>query len=136
MQIRRKVVVKIKGKEKEFDTIFDSGSSITIMSTEIKKEFFGGIEERKLSKIREIVLPNGERMSVDSYIDAEIKIDDYMIEERIYLSKEFKKVVVVKGREVKLPDLIIGAPTMETWGIELDLKTGKIRSCREGFLLI
>ncbi len=102
------------------------------MSTEIRKEIFEDIEERKLSRIREIVLPNGEWMSVD-YIDAEIKIDDYILEERIYLSK-FKKVVVVKGREVKLP-LIIGAHTMETWGIELDLN-GKIRSCREGFLLI
>jgi len=58
------------------------------------------------------------------------------LEERIYLSGDIVRRAVIEGKEVKLPDLIVGAPTMESWGIELDLKEGKIKSCREGFMLI
>lgn len=58
-----------------------------------------------------------------------------MIEERVYLSKDVAREVVVKGRELRLPNLIIGAPTMETWRIELNLEKGDItiRGC--AFLL-
>lgn len=42
---------------------------------------------------------------------------------------------MVQGRKVKMPDLIIGAPTMETWGIELDLKKGDVIIRGGGFIL-
>jgi hypothetical protein len=82
------------------------------------------------------VLANGQKATVDAYIDAEILIDEHTIEERIYLSRDLAREAVVEGRRLKLPDLIIGAPTMESWGIELDLRRGEVRACREGFALL
>lgn len=66
------------------------------------------------------------RVVIDGYMDAQITIDGYMIEERIYLSKGIARKAVVEGRELRLPDLIVGAPIMETWGIELDLEKGDV----------
>ena len=40
-----------------------------------------------------------------------------------------KKVVleeILEEREVALPELIIGSPTMEVWGLEHDLKSDEI----------
>lgn len=55
-------------------------------------------------------------MVIDGYIDSHIVVEGYMIEERIYLSRDMVRGAVVEGREVLLPDLVIGSPTMETWG--------------------
>jgi len=41
---------------------------------------------------------------------------DYIIADRIYISKDIVREVVVQGRIVELPDLIIGAPTMGMLG--------------------
>jgi len=136
MQVRRKVVVRVTGKTGELDALFDPGSSVTIMGYEVVRELFGDLPMMKLARTRWVVLANGEKIMVDAYVNAEILVDEYMIEDRIYLSKDVVRKATIEGREVKLPDLIIGAPTMESWGIELDLKEGKIKSCREGFMLI
>jgi len=136
MQVRRTVVVRVSGRTGELDALFDPGSSITIMGYEVVRELLGEVPTMKLIRARWVVLANGEKVMVDAYVDAEIVVDEYMVEERVYLSKDVVRKAVIEGREVKLPDLIIGAPTMESWGIELDLKEGKIKSCREGFMLI
>jgi hypothetical protein len=36
------------------------------------------------------------------------------------------KEVILEGERRLLPDLIIGAPTLETWGLELNLKDRRI----------
>ena len=136
MQVRRMVVVRVGEKVGDLDALFDPGSSITIMGYEVVRELLGDVPTMKLARARWVVLANGEKVMVDAYVDAEIVIDEYMVEERIYLSKDVVRRAVIEGRDVKLPDLVIGAPTMESWGIELDLKEGKIKSCREGFMLI
>jgi len=136
MQIRKNIVVRVDGKAGEFDVLFDPGSSITITSYEAVREILGEVPMRKLTRARWVLLANGDRVMVDAYIDAEMAIDEYMLEERTYLSKDVVRRALIEGKEVKLPDLIIGAPTMESWGIEVDLKEGKIKSCREGFMLI
>jgi hypothetical protein len=136
MQVRRSVIVRVGAKEAEFDTLFDLGSTITLTSYEGLNELLGKVSFKKLARARWVVLASGRRMKVDAYFDAEVVIDKYMIEERIYLSKDMAREVIIEGRKVKLPDLVIGAPTMESWGIELDLKRGKVKSCREGFMLI
>jgi len=136
MQVRRNVIVRVEGREAEFDTLFDPGSTITLTSYDAIKELLGDISFRRLVRERWIFLANGGKMLIDAFIDAEIIIDEYMIEERIYLTKDMVRETVVDGRKVKLPDLIIGSPTMECWGIELDLREGKVKSCREGFMLI
>jgi len=136
MQVRRTVVVRVGGRAGELDALFDPGSSITIMGYDVVRELLGDVPTMKLVRARWVALANGEKVTVDAYVDAEILVDEYMVEERIYLSKDIVRRAVIEGREVKLPDLIIGAPTMESWGIELDLKKGKVKSCREGFMLI
>jgi len=136
MQVRRSLVVRVNGRAGDFDALFDPGSSITIMSYDVLWELLGEVQTRKLTRARWVVLANGEKVMVDSYVDAEVMFDEYVLEERIYLSGDIVRRAVIEGKEVKLPDLIVGAPTMESWGIELDLKEGKIKSCREGFMLI
>ena len=136
MQVRRTVEVRVGERAGELNALFDPGSSITIMGYEVTRDLLGDVPVSKLARARWVVLANGQKVMVDAYVDAEIVVDEYMVEERIYLSKDIVRAAVIEEREVKLPDLIIGAPTMESWGIELDLKEGKIKSCREGFMLI
>jgi hypothetical protein len=136
MQVRRYVVVRVDGREGRLDALFDPGSSITVTSYEAVEELIGPVPSRRLAKARWVVLANGQKATVDAYIDAEILIDEHTIEERIYLSRDLVREAVVEGRRLKLPDLIIGAPTMESWGIELDLRRGEVRACREGFALL
>jgi len=136
MQVRRDVIVRVSGRAGQLDALFDPGSSVTIMGYEVVRDLFGGIAMMKLARARWVVLANGDRVMVEAYVNAEILVDEYMVEDRIYLSRDMVRKATIEGREIKLPDLIIGAPTMESWGIELDLKEGKIKSCREGFMLI
>jgi len=136
MQVRKQAMIRVNGKTGKMDALFDPDSSITVTSHRAVQELLGDVPVKRLAKDRWIVLANGEKIMVNAYVDAEIVVDEYMVEERIYLSKDIVREAVVEGRRIRLPDLIIGAPTMESWGIELDLKRGEIRSCREGFMLI
>lgn len=40
-----------------------------------------------------------------------------IIGERVYLSREVVKEAVLEGKKVFLPDVVIEAPTLETWGL-------------------
>ena len=63
--------------------------------------------------------------NIDGYVDSQILIDNYLIEDRVYLTRQMVKENILEGERRFPPDLIIGAPTLETWGLELDLKEGK-----------
>jgi len=135
MQVWKGVGVRLDGRFSEVKALFDSGSSFTIMGYGALNEIFGEPQVKRLTKAREVALPNGQRVIINAYLDSQIVIDKYMIEERIYLSKDIVRKAVVEGREALLPDLIIGAPTMESWGIELDLKKGDVVIRGTSFLL-
>ena len=135
MQVWKEVVVRLNGKTSEVRALFDSGSSFTIMGYSALSELFGEVEVKGLVKAREVVLANGQKVFIDGYVDSGIVIDGYMIEERIYLSRDIVRKAVVEGREVLLPDVIIGSPTMETWGIELNLERGEVVIRGASFLL-
>jgi len=135
LQVWKEVVVRLNGKTSEVRALFDSGSSFTIMGYGALSEFFGEVEVKGLVKAREVVLANGQKVFVDGYVDSGIVIDGYMIEERVYLSRDIVRKAVVEGREVLLPDVIIGSPTMETWGIELNLERGEVVIRGASFLL-
>mgnify|MGYP001774526652 CR=1 FL=1 len=126
MQVWREVEVTINGRTRKVRALFDSGSSFTVMGYEVLKELFDMVEVKPLVKPREVVLVDGRKIVIDGYIDSQIMINGYMIEDRIYLSKYIARKVIVENRELHLPDLIIGAPTMETWGIELSLEKGDV----------
>jgi hypothetical protein len=134
MLVLRDVEVTIEGRTLKIKALFDSGSSFTIMGYGRLKEFFGEVKVNLLVKPREAALLNGQKIIIDGYIDAQIIIDEYLIEERIYLTKEMVKEVILEGEKRILPDLIIGAPTLETWGLELNLKEGKVIG-RGGFII-
>jgi hypothetical protein len=126
MRILKDVEVRIEGKSCRLKALFDSGSNFTIMGYERFKELFVDVKIKPLTKPREAALVNGQKIIIDGYVDSEILIDEYLIEDRIYLTRDMVKEVVLEGERKVLPDLIVGAPTLETWGLELDLKEGKI----------
>jgi hypothetical protein len=126
MQILKDVEITIEGKTSRLSALFDSGSSFTIMGHERLKELFGEVGVKPLVKPREAALLNRQKIVTDGYVDSQILIDEYLIEDRIYLTKQMVKEVILEGEIRPLPDLIIGAPTLETWGLELNLKEGKI----------
>jgi hypothetical protein len=126
MRILKDVEVKIDEKISRLLALFDYGSNFTIMGYERLKELFGDVKFKLLSKPREASLLNGQKILIDGYVDSQILIDGYLIEDRIYLTRNMVKEVVLEGERRLLPDLIIGAPTLETWGLELNLKDGRI----------
>ena len=126
MQILKDIKVTIEEKTSKLAALFNSGSSFTIMGYGRLKELFDEVEIKRLIKPREAALLNGQKIIVDGYVDSQIFIDEYLIEDRIYLTKDMVKEVILEGEKKSLPDLIIGAPTLETWGLELDLKEGRI----------
>lgn len=135
MQVWQNIKIAVEGKGCEVRALFDTGSSFTVMGYSILKEFFGEIPTNPLPRPMEAALANGEKIVIDSYVDSQIVVDDYVIADRIYLSKDLVKEVIIEGRRISLPSLIIGSPTMETWGIELDLKRGEVIIRGGGFLL-
>jgi hypothetical protein len=126
MLILKYVEVNIDGRISRLLALFDSGSNFTIMGYGRLKELFGDVKFKFLSKPREASLLNGQKILIDGYVDSQMLIDGYLIEDRIYLTKDMVKEVVLEGERRLLPDLIIGAPTLETWGLELNLKDGRI----------
>jgi len=126
MQILKDIIVKIEGRTSKMRALFDAGSTFTVMGYSVLEERFGKVSAKPLPKPLEGALPNGQKIVIDGYVDAEFIIDEYLRSERIYLSKDIVKKVVPEEREIALPELIIGSPTMEVWGLELDLKSGEI----------
>ena len=126
MLVLKEVEVTIEERTSKLRALFDSGSSFTIMGYERLREVFDDVKVKPLIKPREAALLNGQKIVIDGYVDAQILIDEYLIEDRIYLTKNMVKEVILEGERRMLPDLIIGAPTLETWGLELNLKEGRI----------
>ncbi|KPV64230.1 MAG: hypothetical protein AOA66_0319 [Candidatus Bathyarchaeota archaeon BA2] len=126
MRILKDIEVTIEGKTSKLTALFNSGSSFTIMGYGRLKELFNKVQIKALIEPREAALLNGQRIIIDGYVDSQIVIDEHLIEDRIYLTKDMVKEVILEGEKKFLPDLIIGAPTLETWGLELDLKEGRI----------
>ncbi|RLF97966.1 MAG: hypothetical protein DRN49_06695 [Thaumarchaeota archaeon] len=91
------------------------------------EKLFGRVKVKPLPKPVKATLINGQQILVEGFVDAELTLKNgYIVSERIYLSRDMVEEAEVEGRKIRIPDLIIGAPTMETWGIELDLKKGDI----------
>ena len=120
------VEVRVAGREARLMALFDTSSSFTLMGYEVLRKHFGDVGVRKLVRPREAVLVNGQRILIDAFVDAQMTVKGYMIEERIYLSPDVAQEVEVAGARRRLPELIIGAPTMEMWDIELDVRKGDV----------
>ncbi|RLI30422.1 hypothetical protein DRO51_05090 [Candidatus Bathyarchaeota archaeon] len=117
----------MEGKTVDVEALFDSGSNFTVMGFSKLEKLFGRVKVKPLPKPVKATLINGQQILVEGFVDAELTLKNgYIVSERIYLSRDMVEEAEVEGRKIRIPDLIIGAPTMETWGIELDLKKGDI----------
>ena len=130
----RDVEVTIEGRAFKLKALLDSGSSFTIMGVRQVEGGFGRVKAKPLVRPREAALLSGQKIVIDGYIDAQIVIDGYLIEDRVYLTKDMVKEAALEGERGAIPDLIIGAPTLETWGLKLSLKEGRV--VRRGSLII
>jgi hypothetical protein len=54
----------------------------------------------------EAALLNGQKIIIDGYVNAQILADGYLIENRIYLTKNLVKEVILEGGRRALPDPI------------------------------
>lgn len=126
MQIWKETEVTIEGKTSEIKALVDTGSTITLMGYETLRRFFGEIKAKMLARPIEAAFLNGQKIVIDSYVDAQMFIDGHLIEDRIYLSKGIVREVILEGERKFLPDLIIGVTTLEVRGLELNLKKGEI----------
>ncbi len=126
MLVWKVVEVVIEGRASKVKALFDSGSTFTIMGYETLRKLFADVHVRALPKLVKATLVNGQQITIDGFVDSQMIIKGYVMPERIYLSRDIPREVEVEGKRITLPDLIIGSPTMETWGIELDIKKGDI----------
>jgi len=127
VQVRKTLKVSVEGKTVDVEALFDSGSNFTVMGFSKLERLFGRVKVKPLPKPVKATLINGQQILVEGFVDAELTLKNgYIVSERIYLSRDMVEEAEVEGRKIRTPDLIIGAPTMETWGIELDLKKGDI----------
>ncbi|MEM1555177.1 MAG: hypothetical protein QXT26_07190 [Thermoproteota archaeon] len=116
MQVLKDVDVTVEGETSRLRALFNSGSRFTVMGYKALREHFKGVEVKRLPEKIEAILLNGQKIIVDAYIDAEIHVEKYRVYDRIYLSEDIEREVVIKGERKLLPELIVGAPTLETWG--------------------
>jgi len=124
--------IRFEGNVREVDTLFDSGASISVMSSLTFRKLFGA-KWKKLDKPIRLVLVNGDIIVVDKYVVIDILIGNTFIPIRIFLSDDIKEKAIVDAKEIKIPDLIIGAGTMDELGIELHPEKGIVM---KGLLLI
>lgn len=134
MQVWKVIEVVVDGRSAMLRVLFNTGSTFTIMGYDTLRKVFGDVHVKPLPKPVKATTVNGQQVIIDGFVDAEIVLGDYVISERVYLSKDIPREVVVNGRKMRMPDLIIGVATMETWGIELDLKRGDVH-VRGGLIL-
>jgi len=132
MKVRTKMKIRFEGNVREVDTLFDSGASISVMSSLTFRKLFGA-KWKKLDKPIRLVLVNGDIIVVDKYVVIDILIGNTFIPIRIFLSDDIKEKAIVDAKEIKIPDLIIGAGTMDELGIELHPEKGIVM---KGLLLI
>lgn len=135
LRVVKEVRVRFMGREAVATALFDTGSGYTV----IKKGFFErafGPSWSPLPRPVKLYLVNGETVVADKYAAVTIVIDDYELlpPETVLVLDEFVDEIVVEGRKIKLPDVIIGAGTMDKYGITLDPREG-VKILKAGLLL-
>ena len=124
-QMRALKDVKIKFMDKEVDctALFDTGPGITAIQRSFFEENFG-TRWLRLDRPLRLYWINGESIVVDKYVQANIVINGFELPEVVFIVDDFVKEVMLEGRRIKLPELIIGSGTIDKYGIILDPKEG------------
>jgi hypothetical protein len=89
-----------------------------------------------LSKPVRLHLVNGEFVEADKYARVTLIIDgvELLPPETVLVLDEFVEEVEVEGRRIKTPEVIVGAGTMDKYGILLDPREG-VKVLGAGLLL-
>jgi predicted aspartyl protease len=135
LRARETIRLKLAGKEVERTALFDTGSSYTVIQRAFFERNFGTSWER-LSKPVRLYLINGEYVEADKYAQVTIIVNgvELLPPETVLVLDEYAEEVEVEGVRVKLPEVIVGAGTMDKYGILLDPKEG-VKVVGAGFLL-
>ena len=114
---------------------FDTGSGYTITRRTFFEKSFGPSWER-LSNPVKLHLVNGEFVEADKYARVTLIIDgvELLPPETVLVLDEFVEEVEVDGRRIKTPEVIVGAGTMDKYGILLDPREG-VKVLGAGLLL-
>lgn len=108
----REVGIKASVGKAEVKALFDTGAGRTIIRKDIAEKV-GSLTE--LTKPRLVTLGDGEhKIEVREGVFLEITFNDYFITTDADVSGKLAH------------DLIIGASTMQQWGIVINLKEGKV----------
>jgi hypothetical protein len=89
-----------------------------------------------LSKLVKLYLVNGKFVEADKYARVTLIIDgvELLPPETVLVLDEFVEEVEVDGRRIEMPEVIVGAGTMDKYGILLDPREG-VKVLGTGLLL-
>lgn len=125
MRVLKDVKVRFGGREVTCTALFDTGSRFTVISRGFFERSFGA-HWSPLPRPVKLYLVDGMFVKADKYVEVTIVIDDIELlpPETVLVLDEFAEEVVVEGKRVKMPDMIIGSGTMDKYGIVLDPREG------------
>jgi hypothetical protein len=125
LRVLKDVKVRFGGREITCTALFDTGSGFTVISRSFFERSFGA-SWSPLPRPVKLYLVDGRFVIVDKYVEVTIVVDDIELlpPETALVLDEFAEEVVVEGRRVKMPDMIVGSGTMDKYGIVLDPREG------------
>jgi hypothetical protein len=123
--VLKDVKVRFGDREVTCIALFDTGSGFTVISRSFFERSFGALWS-SLPRPVKLYLADGRFVKADKYVEVTIVIDDIELlpPETALVLEGFAEEVVVGGRRVKMPDMIIGSGTMDKYGIVLDPREG------------
>ena len=120
MRVLRSVKVGFVGREATVTALFDTGSSASIIQRRFFEKVFGSswsVLERPLR----VCLVDGRCLAIDQLV---IEVNGFSFPETVLIVDEFAEEIEFEGKKIRLPELIIGAGTMDKYNIVLDPKEG------------
>jgi len=123
VKVIKRIRIIFERKSIECDALFDSGASVTVIGTKFFEKNFGR-KWQILQKPIKVFWINGNSIEVSKFVQIFIQVDNLIFPETVFLLDEFVEKIIVNEKEIKIPQVIIGAGTMDKYGIILDPKEG------------
>lgn len=135
MRVVKEVVIRFMGREATALALFDTGSSYTVVRRSFFEKVFGAAWT-PLPRPVKLYLVDGRFVSADKYAVVTIVIDGVELSppETVLILDEFVEEIEVEEKRIRMPDIIIGAGTMDKYNIVLDPKEG-VKVLGAGLLL-
>jgi len=135
LRVRKAINLRLADREVGCTALFDTGSSYTIIQRAFFEKGFGASWER-LRKPVKLYLVNGKFVEADKYAQVTLIIDgvELLPPETVLVLDEFVEEGEAEGRRMRMPEVIVGAGTMDKYGILLDPREG-VKVLGAGLLL-